>query len=102
MIYGIPLPALTPLGLLCFVLALPYLQMARGRLHPQSTIDRMVAAHEREMRELSHDRDEWRAAHGISEQARGVQTEQVKELLEHARTTDDFIRSLPRPDRESP
>lgn len=83
----IPFDALTPLGALCLVLALPYLQMARGKLHPQSTIDRMVADHTREMEDISHDRDEWRAAHRISETARQVGQDQVKELLENGRTT---------------
>jgi hypothetical protein len=91
MIYGIPLPALTPLGLLCFALAFPYLQMARGKLVPRST-----------MLDVIKDRDEWRSAQQISETARADLAHQVGELLEHARTTDAFIRSLPRPDRESP
>lgn len=49
-------------------------------------------------KDIVHDRDEWRAAHRISETARQVAADQVDELLEHARTTDAFIRSLPRPD----
>ena len=43
-----------------------------------------------------HDRDMWRAAHMISEQARAEGAAQVEELLEHARTTDAFIRAIPR------
>jgi hypothetical protein len=99
---GIPLGSLTPIGALCLVLALPYLQLARGKLHPQSTIDRMTADHAREMADISHDRDEWRAAHRISETARQVAADQVDELLEHARTTDAFIRALPNPSQERP
>jgi hypothetical protein len=99
MIDGIPVSTLTPLGLLCLVLAFPYLQLARGKLHPQSTIDRMVAAHNRELEDISHDRGEWRTAHRISETARLEAVGQVHELLEHARTTDQFIRSLPSPQR---
>ena len=88
---GIPLSALTPIGALCLVLALPYLLIARGRLVPRSTLE-----------DAYHDRDEWRAAHRISEQARAESADQVGELLEHARTTDAFIRALPHPGRESP
>lgn len=44
------------------------------------------------------DRDEWRAAHRISETARQVAADQVEELLEHARTTDALIQALPRPE----
>jgi len=94
---AIPIGIATPLGAICIVLALPYLQMARGKLHPQSTIDRMVDDHVREVADIAHDRDEWRAAHRISETARQVAADQVAELLEHARTTDKFIRSLPYP-----
>lgn len=97
---GIPLGSLTPIGALCLVLALPYLQLARGKLHPQSTIDRMTVDHAREMADISHDRDEWRTAHRISETARQVAADQVAELLEHARTTDAFIRALPHPNQE--
>jgi hypothetical protein len=56
----------------------------------------------RTYRDMVHDRDEWRAAHRISEQARQVSTDQVAELLEHARTTDAVIRSLPQAARGGP
>jgi len=60
-----------------------------GRLVPRTTYE-----------DVMHDRDEWRAAHRISETARQVAADQVDELLEHARTTDAFIRSLrPRQER---
>jgi hypothetical protein len=57
-----------------------------GRLVPRRTLD-----------DISHDRDEWRTAHRISETARVEQSAQLTELLEHARTTDAVLRSLPRP-----
>lgn len=56
-----------------------------GRIIPRRTYDDVV-----------RDRDEWRAAHQISESARAEGVRQTQELLEHARTTDAFIRSLPR------
>ena len=89
MIDGLPLSVLTPVGALCLVLALPYLQIARGKLVPRSSLDDVI-----------HDRDEWRTAHRISETARSVSADQVEELLEHARVTDAIIRSLPHPPRE--
>lgn len=99
---GLPISEMTPVGLLCLVLAAPYLFIAMGKLVPKSTVERESAGHTREMTDLQHDRDEWRAAHRISEQARSELADQVGELLEHARTTDVFIRSLPRgPGRES-
>lgn len=86
MIEGLPLSTLTPIGLLVLVAVFPYLQMARGKLVPRSTLDDVI-----------HDRDEWRASHRISETARQVSADQVSELLEHARTTDAFIRAFPHP-----
>ena len=54
-----------------------------GRLVPRRAVE-----------DVLHDRDEWRAAHRISEQARVELSEQVNELLEHARTTDAVLRSI--------
>lgn len=85
MIDGISLLNLTPIGVICLVLAFPYLQLARGKLVPRSAVE-----------DLIHDRDEWRAAHRISEQARQTSADQVEELLEHARTTEAIIRALPK------
>lgn len=100
MIEGIPLGTLG-IGSGWALVALFVVYMIRGRLHPQATIDRMVAEHARVLEDIAHDRDEWRAAHRISETARQVAADQVAELLEHARTTDAFIRALPNPGREA-
>lgn len=82
MIEGIPVvPAgLGAFGLMCMVAILV------GRLVPRRNID-----------DVLHDRDEWRAAHRISESARVEQQQQVDELLEHARTTDALIRAIKAP-----
>ena len=64
--------------------------LATGRLFTRAQFD-----------DVMHDRDEWRAAHRISETARQVGQDQVAELLEHARTTDAFIRALPHPERDT-
>lgn len=75
----IPIGTLTPAGLLAIVVLL----IASGRLVPRRTMEDTI-----------HDRNEWRTAHRISEQSRAEQSEMIKELLEHARTTDAFIRSV--------
>jgi hypothetical protein len=75
---NIPLGSLTPAGLLAIVVLL----IAFGRLVPRRTLEDMI-----------HDRNEWRTAHRISEQARMELQQQVEELLEHARTSNAFIRS---------
>lgn len=79
---GIPVGALTPAGLLAIVVLL----IAMGRLVPRRTMEDVI-----------HDRNEWRTAHRISEQSRVELAGMVTELLEHSRTTDAFIRSLPHP-----
>lgn len=82
MIEGLNLAQIGAGGLVTlFVLAI-----LTGRLVPRRNLDDVV-----------RDRDEWRAAHTISENARLEGQKQVNELLEHARTTDAFIRSLPHP-----
>lgn len=85
MIEGIPVGALDGLGVVGVVLIVGWM-LASGRLVTR-----------REHDDLLHDRDEWRASHRISEAARAEAVGQVQELLEHAKTTDSFIRSLPHP-----
>jgi hypothetical protein len=83
------------------IVALVVLLIVRGKLVPKSTVDAMEKSYVRQIEDIGHDRDEWRAAHRISETARVEGNNQVGELLEHARTTDSFIRSLPHPSREA-
>lgn len=78
---GIPISTLTPAGLLAVVILL----IALGRLVPRRTMD-----------DVLHDRDEWRAAHRISEQARVELAETVSEMLEQMRTTNALLQSLQR------
>jgi hypothetical protein len=73
---GISLEVLGPLGGVLFLVFFPYLQMARGKLVPRSTLN------------------DYREAHRISEEARALLAEQVSELLEHARTSDALLRSI--------
>jgi hypothetical protein len=101
MIDGVPWPAQLGVGsgwaLVCVFVIMIY----RGNLVPRRAVNDMIRAHEREMEDISHDRGEWRTAHRISETARLEAVGQVHELLEHARTTDQFIRSLPTPRQEA-
>lgn len=76
----IPWAQIGPSGLLTILVLLILL----GRLVPRRT-----------MEDVLHDRDEWRAAHRISETARAEAARQVEELLEHAKTTDELLRALP-------
>jgi hypothetical protein len=76
----VPWAQIGPTGLLTILVLLILI----GRLVPRRTLE-----------DVLHDRDEWRAAHRISEAARVESARQVEELLEHARTTDEIIRALP-------
>jgi hypothetical protein len=63
------------------------LTIVRGLLIPRRTYD--------DMREfLIADRDQWRAAHAISETARDMQDKQILELLEQSRTTLAVVRAI--------
>lgn len=79
-LWGIPLGSLTPAGLLAIIVLL----IAVGRLVPRRTLEDVI-----------QDRNEWRSAHQVSEQARVELQQQVQELLEHSRATDSFLRALP-------
>lgn len=68
------------------ILTIVVLMILRGALVPRST-----------HQEVRSDRDTWRDAWEASEEARRVQAQQLGELLELAKTTDQFIRALPRP-----
>ena len=50
--------------------------------------------------DVIHDRDEWRAAHRISEAARQEERDQKKELLEHSRISAAFMAALPKPHQD--
>lgn len=84
---GFPILEWTPEALL----GVGILLILLGKLLPRRTVNDLL-------NEVRADRDEWRQAHATSEQARGEMAAQVDELLEHARTTDAFIRSLGRGD----
>lgn len=79
---------------LLVVVFFPYIQMARGRLVPRSTLEAQERIHEREIEDLCHDRDEWRTAHRLSEQGRGEERENTTVLVRELGITNDALRSL--------
>lgn len=68
------------------LVALIVLMVLRGTLVPRRTYD--------DMRE---ERDTWRAAHQVSEEARHEAQEHANELLELSRTAIPLLRALPSP-----
>lgn len=78
------------------LVAVIVLLILRGRLVPRSVLDDVRADRDARLAELSAERDTWREAHKVSEEARHVAQDQVGELLELSRTADHLLRSLPR------
>lgn len=87
MIEGVPIGVISASG----IAALAVLSIIRGWLIPSKQADERLA-------DVKRERDLWREAHGISEEARRLQTSQIDELLENTRVSAQFIRSLPRPE----
>ncbi|WP_354643837.1 hypothetical protein [Kitasatospora camelliae] len=78
------------------LVALIVLLILRGNLVPRSVLDDVRADRDARLAELAAERDTWREAHKVSEEARHVAQDQAGELLELSRTADYFLRSLPR------
>jgi hypothetical protein len=78
------------------VVAAIVMLILRGSLVPHSVVRDLRADRDARVKELTAERDTWRAAHQASEEARHVAQAQVGELLELSRTADHLLRSLPR------
>lgn len=68
------------------ILAWVFIQVMRGRIVPRRTLDDMKA-----------ERDTWRDAHRVSEEARHIAQGQVGQLLELSRTASHVLTALPQP-----
>jgi hypothetical protein len=92
-IYGI---ATSDLGAAALV-GVVVLLVLTGRLVPRSHLSDLRADRDARIQEIAGERDTWRDAHQVSEEARREAQDQVGELLELSRTADHVLRSLPRP-----
>jgi|GEM_PF-3180326 len=88
--------SLTPIGALIGAIVLLYWMLATGRLVTKSS-------HERELALATTRADEWKAAHGRSEDARAVALEQNSALLAGVRIADKFYKDFlpPQPDERT-
>jgi hypothetical protein len=100
---------LAPGGGLVGLVTLAVLAVWRGWLVPRGTLDLLNASTAREIQVIKERLEEskvreheWKAAFNASDEARRVQTEQLKELLALAQATDAFMRALPRGGGEPP
>lgn len=79
-LWGVPVGSIGATGILGIVVLL----VLMGKLVPR-----------RSMEDAIKDRDDWRAAHGVSEEARIELQQQVGELLQLSRLTTTFIQTIP-------
>lgn len=84
MFEGIPLGPAIVASSPWVLLALTVLLLLTGRIVPRSTLA-----------DMKEDRDAWREAHRISEQARVEQLAQGAEMLRGLETTEQLVRALP-------
>lgn len=71
----------------------------RGLLVPKSTVTDLTTSRDARIKDLAAERDKWESTANKALDALAVRNEQQAELMELARTTDAFIRSLPRAGR---
>ena len=86
-------PQLLTGGGLAGLLTLAVWLILTGRLVPASMVDKIVQAKDAEISRLAE-------AHALEVQRGDLQAQHLGELLDYARTADQLIRSLPRPDRQ--
>jgi len=87
------------------VLAIVFGLILTGRLVPRRVVSDIRSDRDERIAEMREEVITWRSAYEKSEAAREVSSNQVGELLELAKTTDQFIRALvtyPSPERRAP
>lgn len=79
------------------VLGLVVMLILIGRLVPRRNVDDLREDHKARIAELIAERDMWRTAHQVSEEARHEDQQQIREMLELSRASVHVLRSLPTP-----
>lgn len=79
-LWGVPVGSIGATGILGIVVLL----VLMGKLVPRRSLE-----------DTLKERDDWRAAHGVSEEARIELQQQVGELLQLSRLTTTFIQTIP-------
>lgn len=67
-----------------------------GFLVPKSIVADLTSSRDARIKDLAEERDKWEGVANKALEALQVRNEQQAELMELARTTDAFIRALPR------
>ncbi|MFD5468912.1 hypothetical protein [Streptomyces sp. NPDC127105] len=76
------------------------LLILRGHLVPRRVLEDRLADKDRQLEDVRAERNTWRQAHTVSEEARHEAQDQAAELLELSRTAGHFFASLPEARRE--
>jgi hypothetical protein len=76
------------------LLALAVLLILWGRLVPKSVVEDIRTDRDNRLAESKAEIEDWKSAFQAAEESRALQGHQIGELLELAKTTDAFIRSL--------
>jgi hypothetical protein len=102
---GITIPSFLVQGGATAVLVVVILLILAGRLVPRRVVSDIRSDRDDRIAEMREEVLTWRTAYETSEKAREVIQNQFGELLELARTTDQFIRAIsvhPSPERRTP
>lgn len=88
------------IGVVGIVVVIGYM-VFRGVLVPRPIVQDLVKSRDDRITELATERDKWETAAKTALETLREQTDQTGELMELARTTDAFIRALPRAGRNT-
>lgn len=83
------------IGVVGIVVVVGYM-VFRGVLVPRPIVQDLVKSRDDRIAELAAERDKWESVAGTAVDTLKEQGESLAELMELARTTDAFIRALPR------
>lgn len=84
-------------GISSFLVAAFIYALLRGFLVPRSAVDDVRADRDARLAEVRRESDDWRTAWTDSQETNRILADQVKELIELARTTNQLIMALPSP-----
>jgi hypothetical protein len=84
-------------GISTAILAAVVWAIFTGRLTPRSTVEDVRSDRDARLTEIRREADDWRSAWQASQETNRILADQVRELLELGRTTNQLIKALPGP-----
>ena len=87
---GLPVGDIGAFGLVTMFVLLLF----SGRVVPRSVLEDVRRDRDDRLAQAIQGSNDWKEAYSQSEVARSMMAAQVEELLEHARTTDAYIRAI--------